>query len=141
MSDSIGTCPLPSCIGFLLSTILYELLQRYSAINRPSLKLCLKNDNEKTKRLALVKSAILKRLGDFFDHTALKPETTVKQIETLCDEAITNQFASVCVNSVHVPRVVEYFNTNGPTYNSVRVCAVVGFPLGAMASSSKVHAP
>ena len=42
------------------------------------------------------------------DHTLLKPEATWPQIQTLCDEAIANQTASVCINTCYVKQAVEY---------------------------------
>ena len=60
------------------------------------------------------------------DHTLLKPEATWPQIQTLCDEAIANHTASVCINTCYVRQAVEYMAGRIP------VCCVVGFPLGAM---------
>ena len=42
------------------------------------------------------------------DHTLLKPEATWPQIQTLCDEAIANHTASVCINTCYVKQAVEY---------------------------------
>ena len=60
------------------------------------------------------------------DHTLLKPEATWPQIQTLCDEAIANHTASICINTCYVRQAVEYMAGRIP------VCCVVGFPLGAM---------
>ena len=57
------------------------------------------------------------------DHTLLKPEATWPQIQTLCDEAIANHTASVCINTCYVKQAVEYMAGRIP------VCCVVGFPL------------
>ena len=65
------------------------------------------------------------------DHTLLKPEATWPQIQTLCDEAIANHCASVCINTCYVAKAVEYMAGRVP------VCCVVGFPLGAMDTKSK----
>ena len=65
------------------------------------------------------------------DHTLLKPEATWPQIQTLCDEAIANHTASVCINTCYVRQAVEYMAGRIP------VCCVVGFPLGAMDTASK----
>ena len=65
------------------------------------------------------------------DHTLLKPEATWPQIQTLCDEAIANHCASVCINTCYVKQAVEYMAGRVP------VCCVVGFPLGAMDTASK----
>ncbi|WP_163338860.1 deoxyribose-phosphate aldolase [Desulfopila sp. IMCC35008] len=71
-------------------------------------------------------------LAKYFDHTLLKPDATRSQIEQICDEAILFGFFSVCVNPVHVKMVAEKLAGSG-----VRVCSVVGFPLGAHTSSMK----
>ena len=65
------------------------------------------------------------------DHTLLKPEATWPQIQTLCDEAIANHTASVCINTCYVKQAVEYMAGRIP------VCCVVGFPLGAMDTASQ----
>lgn len=65
------------------------------------------------------------------DHTLLKPEVTWPQIQTLCDEAIANHCASVCINTCYVAKAAEYMAGRVP------VCCVVGFPLGAMDTKSK----
>lgn len=66
------------------------------------------------------------------DHTALKPETTKVQIETLIEEAKKYQFASVCVNPTWVKLAAEKL-----AGSDVDVCTVIGFPLGANTSSVK----
>ncbi|HRZ89026.1 MAG TPA: deoxyribose-phosphate aldolase, partial [Spirochaetia bacterium] len=71
-------------------------------------------------------------LAPFIDHTLLKPEATEDQIDVLCDEAAKHRFASVCVNSTWVERCARRLGGTG-----VKVCTVVGFPLGAMDSRSK----
>ena len=71
-------------------------------------------------------------VAQYVDHTLLKPEATVEQIDKLCDEAKANGFYSVCVNSSWVSRCAR--NLQG---SAVKVCAVVGFPLGAMSGRSK----
>ena len=65
------------------------------------------------------------------DHTLLKPEATWPQIQQLCDEAIANHTASICINTCYVKQAVEYMAGRIP------VCCVVGFPLGAMDTASK----
>jgi deoxyribose-phosphate aldolase len=67
------------------------------------------------------------------DHTLLKPEATRSEIETLCREAVRFGFASVCVNPCYVPLAVVH--TRG---SAVKVCTVVGFPLGATLTSAKM---
>jgi len=75
-----------------------------------------------------------KTLAGMIDHTLLKPEAMPEQIEVLCAEAIQYGFASVCVNGVYVPLATEKL-----AGSAVKVCTVVGFPLGAMHPFAKVH--
>lgn len=72
------------------------------------------------------------QINQFIDHTALKPETTFKQIEQLCSEAREYDFFSVCVNSYYVKKAVSLLNGS-----KVKVCTVVGFPLGANTMETK----
>ncbi|QKS70461.1 deoxyribose-phosphate aldolase [Paenalkalicoccus suaedae] len=65
-------------------------------------------------------------IAQMIDHTQLKAETSVEQIEKLCNEAKEFQFASVCVNPTHVKLAAERLQGSG-----VDVCTVIGFPLGA----------
>ncbi len=66
-----------------------------------------------------------KDVAHLIDHTLLKPEATMQQIEQLCKEAAEFKFASVCVNPTYVKRCSELLRGT-----SVKVCTVVGFPLG-----------
>lgn len=68
----------------------------------------------------------------YIDHTLLKPEATRREIEQLCEEAIQYHFYSVCVNSHWVDFCARMLRGK-----DVKVCCVVGFPLGAMDSRSK----
>ena len=70
----------------------------------------------------------------FIDHTLLKPEATRAEIETLCQEARQNSFASVCVNPYWVKECA--FLLHG---SPVKVCTVVGFPLGATTADVKAY--
>jgi deoxyribose-phosphate aldolase len=74
-------------------------------------------------------------LAAALDHTLLKPEATPDQIVTLCAEARRYGFASVCVNPVFVPLCAGLLEDS-----PVAVCTVVGFPLGATTTASKVYA-
>ena len=71
-------------------------------------------------------------LASIIDHTLLKPAATAAEIDRLCREARDYRFASVCVNSYWAPRCRERLQGSG-----VKLCCVVGFPLGAMATSAK----
>ncbi len=71
-------------------------------------------------------------LNKYIDHTLLKPEATKEQITKLCEEARQYDFASVCVNTCYVPLAKQLL-----AGSDVKVCCVVGFPLGAMDTVSK----
>ena len=66
------------------------------------------------------------------DHTLLKPDATAADIRRICAEALEYSFASVCVNPYWVPVVAAALKNS-----TVKVCSVVGFPLGASATSIK----
>lgn len=66
-------------------------------------------------------------LARYIDHTALKAETTKDQITKLCEEALEYKFASVCVNPTWVKYAAEQLKSD----DDVKVCTVIGFPLGA----------
>lgn len=70
----------------------------------------------------------------FIDHTLLKPEATRAEIEKLCAEARANGFASVCVNPTWVKE--SAFALYG---SPVKVCTVIGFPLGATLPDVKAY--
>lgn len=65
-------------------------------------------------------------IARMIDHTLLKPETTPAQISQLCQEAREHSFASVCVNPAYVAQAAREL-----TGTEVKVCTVIGFPLGA----------
>ena len=71
-------------------------------------------------------------MAGMIDHTLLKADATAADVKKLCDEARKYCFASVCVNSTNVGRAAAYLEGSG-----VMVCAVVGFPLGAMTPTAK----
>jgi deoxyribose-phosphate aldolase len=65
-------------------------------------------------------------LAKYFDHTILNPAATKEQVEKVCSEAIEYGFFSVCVNPVRVKMVAQKL-----AGSDIKVCSVVGFPLGA----------
>jgi len=71
-------------------------------------------------------------LAGYIDHTALKPDTTAADIDLLCEEAEQYNFATVCVNPGWVKRAAG--NLRG---SNVKVCSVIGFPLGASTAEIK----
>ncbi len=72
-------------------------------------------------------------LNQYIDHTLLKPTATAADIRTLCAEAIQYDFYAVCINSCYVSLAKEVLENSG-----VKIAAVIGFPLGAMATEIKV---
>ena len=72
-------------------------------------------------------------IASMIDHTLLKQDATGEQIDRLCAEAAEYHFASVCVNPYYVVRCVKNLKGTG-----VKVCTVVGFPLGATTMETKV---
>ncbi len=71
-------------------------------------------------------------INKYIDHTLLKPESTQTQIDKLIAEAAEHQFASVCVNPTWVAYAANALKGTG-----VKVCTVIGFPLGANTSNVK----
>lgn len=72
-------------------------------------------------------------LAKYIDHTLLKPDTTQEQMAQLVAEAKEYGFASVCVNPYWVPYCYERLK-----HTNVKVCTVIGFPLGATSTEAKV---
>lgn len=72
-------------------------------------------------------------LAKYIDHTYLKPIGTSKEIETLCNEAKEYNFAAVCINPTWIKTCSELLEDT-----SVKIATVIGFPLGAMTTESKV---
>ena len=74
------------------------------------------------------KTEILKRV----DHTQLKAYATWEDIVKLCDEAIVNETASVCVPPTYIKRIHDTYG------DKINICTVVGFPLGYSVTEAKV---
>ena len=74
-----------------------------------------------------------KPLNKYFDHTLLKADATTEQIDLLCSEALKYDFYSVCVNSCNVAQCKDALEGS-----DVKIAAVVGFPLGACTTATKV---
>jgi deoxyribose-phosphate aldolase len=73
-------------------------------------------------------------VAGLIDHTLLKPEASRDDIRKLCEEAVRFGFATVCVNPWYVPLAAELLRGS-----AVKVCSVVGFPLGATLPQVKIH--
>lgn len=72
-------------------------------------------------------------IASYIDHTTLKPETTLADIQKLCAEAVEQKFAAVCVAPYFVQAAKEL--TNG---SSVKVATVIGFPFGYSSTDAKL---
>lgn len=73
------------------------------------------------------------KINKYIDHTLLKPTVTKEEISKLCEEAIQYQFFAVCVNGSYVKFAKEQLKES-----DIKIAAVIGFPLGAMSTASKV---
>jgi deoxyribose-phosphate aldolase len=76
--------------------------------------------------------AVPKDIARYIDHTLLRPDATFDQITKLCNEAREFGFASVCINPCYVRHCAGLLRGS-----SVKVCTVIGFPLGANAAETK----
>lgn len=74
-----------------------------------------------------------KEIANYIDHTALKPDTTIMDIGKLCDEADKYNFASVCINPYFVKLCSDKLKNS-----EVKICTVIGFPLGANSTETKI---
>ncbi|HHU63126.1 MAG TPA: deoxyribose-phosphate aldolase [Clostridiales bacterium] len=73
-------------------------------------------------------------LASMIDHTLLKPDATVEDVKKVCEEAKQYGFASVCINPGYVPLAVQTLRGS-----NVKTCTVIGFPLGATTTKTKVE--
>ena len=71
-------------------------------------------------------------VNSYIDHTLLAATATERNIIDLCEEAKDYNFYSVCVNSCYVPLAKQLLEDS-----KVKICTVVGFPLGAMSTEAK----
>ncbi|MDY6003785.1 MAG: deoxyribose-phosphate aldolase [Bacilli bacterium] len=71
-------------------------------------------------------------MNRLIDHTLLKADASISSIEKLCNEALNYHFASVCVNPGFVPLASKLLKGS-----DVKVCTVIGFPLGATLPKAK----
>lgn len=73
------------------------------------------------------------KMNKYFDHTLLAANATRSEVEQLCKEAKEYDFMSVCVNPYFVPLAKKEL-----AGSDVKVCTVIGFPLGQMSTKAKV---
>jgi len=76
----------------------------------------------------------MEKLNKYIDHTLLKAEATKEDIVKLCQEALEYDFASVCVNPSWIETSYDLLKDS-----DVKVCTVIGFPLGANTSEAKAY--
>ena len=75
----------------------------------------------------------MEQVNKMIDHTILKADATEQAVEKVCQEALANDFASVCINPYWVKKAAELLADS-----DVKVCTVIGFPLGANTKEVKV---
>ena len=73
-----------------------------------------------------------KRLAKMIDHTILKPDATKEEVIKICEEAKKYNFASVCINPSRIKLAKDILDGS-----EVKICTVIGFPLGATSTESK----
>lgn len=73
-----------------------------------------------------------KQIASIIDHTILKPEATAEAVKRICEEALKYNFASVCINPSNIKLAAELLKGS-----QVKVCTVIGFPLGANTTEVK----
>ncbi len=89
-----------------------------------SCKVCRKDEEDKL-------ATDFENLAQYIDHTILKADASVNDVKKICNEAETFNFASVCVNPAFI-KLASY------QLNTVPACSVIGFPLGANRTETKV---
>ncbi len=73
-------------------------------------------------------------ISNYIDYTLLSPSATERDIINLCSKALDQNYNAVCINSAYVPLAKQLVNKT-----PVKICAAIGFPLGAMSTASKVY--
>lgn len=94
----------------------------------------LKQMNEKGETVTNSDAPAPASMAKYIDHTLLKPNANLNDIKKLCDEAKENRFASICINTGYASYAAEQLSGSGVT-----LCVVVGFPLGACSTETKVY--
>ena len=79
-------------------------------------------------------SEAAREVARYIDHTLLKPDATRDEILKVCEEGVRYGFASVCINPIWVREVACALRGSG-----VKVCTVIGFPLGSNAPDTKAY--
>tara|TARA_B100001758_G_C18176880_1_gene487364 strand:+ start:70 stop:732 length:663 start_codon:yes stop_codon:yes gene_type:complete len=73
-------------------------------------------------------------LAQKFDHTLLKSDASLNNIKNLCNEALKYNFRSICINPIWIEKTLTFLNKS-----NIKLCTVVGFPLGANPSIIKLN--
>ncbi len=110
----------------LIEKITKEILSKLEKMNKTEGASSASEQTESSNTITTLE------LAGLIDHTLLKPGATENQFAQLCEEALQFKFMSCCVNSSWVPYVAKKLRGS-----SVKVCSVVGFPLGEMDTRSK----
>ena len=74
------------------------------------------------------------QIANSIDQTLLDPGATSEMVDALCSSAIQHNFHSVCINPSRVQQAIEYLSSS-----RVKVCSVIGFPLGATSTTIKLQ--
>lgn len=90
-------------------------------------------DTKKTFDTLAFLSIQYMQLNTYIDHTILKPTTLLSEVEKLCSEAVTYQFAAVCVPPLFIKQAKQYIQNN-----NIKVATVIGFPFGYSAIEAKI---
>ena len=95
---------------------------------------------EKEERKEKIKKRViyLSELASYIDHTLLKPEAISPSIKRLIDDAIKFGFKAICINACHLPQVKQILEQERVEEKPL-IVTVIGFPLGANITSTKVH--
>lgn len=101
--------------------------------NRSTVNKILDAGADRISAKAGMAAGVDQKLASMIDHTILNPEASREDIIKVCEEAKKYHFATVCVNSTNIPQVARLLRGT-----SVKPIAVVGFPLGAASTQSKV---
>ena len=74
------------------------------------------------------------KINQYIDHTCLKSSATEKEIKKLCEEAIKYNFFTVCINPSYIKLAKKYLENS-----NVKICTVIGFPLGSNTTKIKTY--
>lgn len=82
----------------------------------------------------ILKNMTKQEIASYIDHTLLLPQAGIKDISQLCQEAKRYKFASVCINPVYVSTALNELRNS-----CIKICTVVGFPLGCVTTKDKIN--